>query len=432
MKNLLYGVLALVASAAFASTTPDKFVTVRPDGNFYCADTLYTYVGTNLWYGAILGSEGTGGDRSRLCRELDTLQSLGINNLRVMVGAEGRDSLPCHIMPVLQTAPGVYNDTLLMGLDYLLYQLEQRDMKAVLYLNNAWEWSGGYGAYLEWAGYSPAPVPAIDGYRPYCEYVAQFVLSDSAKALAARHVRAIVSRTNSITGRPYTLSPAIMAWQIANEPRAFAPDSLHKEAFARWIASQAALIKSIDPNHLVSTGSEGRFGCEYDIDLWRRIHLDPNIDYGIIHLWPYNWRWADSTTLLTGLDTVRQYSLDYILPHAEMMRAAAKPLVLEEFGYPRDGMGLAPGSPTEARNSFYRFVLGLVGEDKPLAGCNFWGWGGLVTPASDTWRPGQPYTGDPAQEPQGLYSVFAADTATTAIIRQAARRCVSPSRARTL
>ena len=28
----------------------------------------YYYVGTNFWYGAILGSEGQGGNRERLCR----------------------------------------------------------------------------------------------------------------------------------------------------------------------------------------------------------------------------------------------------------------------------------------------------------------------------------------------------------------------------
>ena len=38
------------------------------------------------------------------------------------------------------------------GLDYLLQQMGERGMKAVLYLNNAWEWSGGYGFYLEHAG----------------------------------------------------------------------------------------------------------------------------------------------------------------------------------------------------------------------------------------------------------------------------------------
>ncbi len=42
-------------------------------------------------------------------------------------------------------------------------------------------------------------------------YAANFVRNDSAKALAAAHVRNIVGRQNTVTGRPYSQSPAIMA-----------------------------------------------------------------------------------------------------------------------------------------------------------------------------------------------------------------------------
>ena len=53
----------------------------------------YYYVGTNLWYAPILASEGQGGDRERLGRELDRLQAMGIDNLRILVGADtGSDS----------------------------------------------------------------------------------------------------------------------------------------------------------------------------------------------------------------------------------------------------------------------------------------------------------------------------------------------------
>ena len=142
------------------------FVTVR-DGQFYIGDSLYRYVGTNFWYGAILASEGRGGDRERLGRELDRLQQLGVNNLRILAGGDGEEGLASHISPTLQTAPGVYNDTLLRGLDYLIADLEKRGMKAVIYLNNAWEWSGGFSTYLEWAGAGKAVNPADAGYPDY-------------------------------------------------------------------------------------------------------------------------------------------------------------------------------------------------------------------------------------------------------------------------
>ncbi|MDE6268469.1 MAG: beta-galactosidase [Muribaculaceae bacterium] len=397
--------------------TPADFVTVK-DGQFYIGDSVYKYVGTNFWYGAILASEGRGGDRARLAKELDLLQSIGIDNLRVLVGGDGDEGIPSHIEPVLQTAPGVYNDTILDGLDYLMAELERRDMKAVLFLNNAWEWSGGYGSYLQWAGEGKAPVPSVDSWPAYMNYVSRFVTNDSAKAMALNHVKNIVSRTNRYTGKPYSESPAIMSWQVANEPRVFSEDPEAKRAFSEWIHETARTIKAIDPNHLVSTGSEGRHGCEQDMDLWNEIHSFPEIDYGIVHLWPYNWSWVHKETLTDSVGQACEFTSQYIRPHYELMAKIGKPLVLEEFGYPRDGFVFTPGSPTTGRDEFYRYVFNMIAESGMIAGCNFWGWGGYAEPQHEMWERWDPYVCDPAQEEQGLNSVFAADSTTLAIISE--------------
>ncbi len=423
MKNLLLfialGIAAICVatgcSRGDAQTDAPQFVTVR-DGEFYIGDSLYRFVGTNFWYGAILGSEKYG-DRERLARELDLLKELGLTNLRVLVGGDGAEGLESHIEPVLQTAPGVYNDTLLEGLDYFLAELEKRDMKAVLYLNNSWEWSGGYGTYLEWTGHGPAPLPK-DGYREYVDYASQFVLSDSARQLALNHVRNMVSRTNSITGKPYTESPAIMSWQIANEPRAFSREG--KRALADWLRTTARTIKEIDSNHLVSTGSEGKYGCEVDLDLWAEIHNYPEIDYANIHIWPYNWNWIrrdDPARVVEDVDSACRYTQAYIDEHFDRF-GGAKPIVLEEFGYPRDSMAIAPGSPTLGRDRYYEYVFSIIRDSGKINGSNFWGWGGLAQPAHRTWQRGDDYSGDPAQEDQGLNSVFAADSSTVAVIRR--------------
>ncbi len=50
------------------------------------------------------------------------------------------------------------------------------------------------------------------------------------------------------------------------------------------MSKAAALIKSLDPNHLVSTGSEGKWGCEMDMDLFEKIYADSNVDYLNIHI----------------------------------------------------------------------------------------------------------------------------------------------------
>ncbi len=420
-KNLIIATAAIATAVGTFScgkkarpeALPSPFVTVK-DGNFYVGDSVYNFVGTNFWYGAILASEGRGGDRERLKKELDLMQEVGIDNVRVLVGGDGPEGVPSHIIPVLQTAPGVYNDTILDGLDYLMAELEKRDMKAVLYLNNAWEWSGGYGTYLEWAGNGPTPNPAIDGYHNYMQAVAQFVMNDSAKNMSLQHARNIVGRTNRYTGKPYSESPALMTWEIANEPRAFAGDSLTKANFYDWVIETASTIHEIDPNHLVSTGSEGIMGCEGDLDLWANIHNAPEIDYAIVHLWPYNWGWVTPETAADSTDLALAKTVEYIQLHADR---TDKPIVLEEFGYPRDGMAFGIDSPVTGRDKFYKGVFDLIRESGLIAGCNFWAWGGYVNPAHETWQPWDPYTGDPAQEAQGLNSVFATDSTTLDIIK---------------
>lgn len=420
MKKLLYMlacVLGLGALSCGTKTTkqePSGFVKVE-NGEFTLDGKPYKYIGTNFWYGAILGSEGRGGDRARLLRELDSLHALGLDNLRILAGGQGDRHIPSHIEPTLETAPGVYNDTILAGLDFLLSEMEKRGMKGVIYLNNAWEWSGGYGSYLEWAGRGKAPVPSVDGWPAYNDYVKAFVMDTVARRMATDHARFMAGRTNRYTGKPYKDSPAIMSWQVANEPRSFSDEG--KPYLKSWIQETARAIKEVDPNHLVSTGSEGKHGCEQDLELWADIHAMPEIDYAIAHLWPYNWGWAHPDSLKQHVTVSCEKAKEYIGLHAAKAKQMKKPLVIEEFGYPRDNMGLAPGSPTEARDAFYDYMCGLV-ADGTISGLNFWGWGGEAKPKHAVWEPGDDYTGDPAQEDQGLNSIFQADKSTLNVIKK--------------
>lgn len=410
--------LAAGAATVLSVCGATPYISINSDGQFINGDSLYRFVGTNFWYGPILASEGEGGDYARLTVELDSLQALGIDNLRILAGAEGPEGLPHHISPALQTAPGVYNDTLLTGLDRFMAELERRDMKAVIYLTNAWEWSGGYGSYLQWSGKGTSPVPGIDGYRKYVEHVSQFVLCDSARRMAVEHAGFMASRTNSVTGRPYAESPAIMAWQICNEPRAFSDAG--KEAMLCWIADMARVIKAADPNHLVSTGSEGKYGCETDIELWTRIHTLSDIDYAVIHLWPTNWGWASRDSVEAHVDRACHLSDNYIDEHLQAISASHKPLVIEEFGYPRDGFLFAPGTPVTARDTYYRHLLDRYINDTRIAGLNFWGWNGTGRATDRMWHPGDDYLCDPAHEPQGMYGIFDTDASTLEIIRHTA------------
>lgn len=413
----------LMMLAALSLSAKKGFVQVK-DGHFVRDGIPYYYVGTNFWYGAILGSEGQGGNRARLCKELDRMRAMGIDNLRILVGSDGQRGIKTKVEPTLQEAPGVYNDTILAGLDYLLMEMGKRRMVAVLYLNNSWEWSGGYGYYLEQAGEGKAPRPDEDGYPAFMKFVARYATCEKAHQLFYDYVRFILSRTNRYTGLKYTDDPAIMSWQIGNEPRAFSTEAL--PAFKKWLAEASALIRSLDANHLVSIGSEGSWGCENDYGVYERICADKNIDYCNIHLWPYNWGWARADHLVEDLAVSCRNTKDYIDRHLAICARLSKPLVMEEFGYPRDGFSFSLSSTTEGRDGYYKYVFSLVGDNAEkggyFAGCNFWGWGGFAKPRHEQWEVGDDYTGDPAQEAQGLNSVFVTDTTTLQVVKMEVER----------
>ncbi len=400
-------ILGFVLALSFQACTPSSpFFTVK-DGRFERAGKPCRYIGTNFWYGPILASEGRGGNLERLAMELDTLKALGLTNLRVLVGADGPDGVFSRVEPTLQKAPGVYNDTLLRGLDRFLVELGKRDMQAVLYLNNSWEWSGGYGQYLEWATGEKALIPLVDGYWPFMQQMRKFQTSKESQALFFNHLRAIVGRTNSITGKPYREDPAIFSWQIGNEPRCFSDEPEVRDGFIGWLTESARIIKELDPNHLVSTGNEGVFGCEQDPALLERVCSIPGVDYITIHIWPYNWEWAHADRLQEDLPDAIAKTDAYIQLHHELGQRLGKPVVCEEFGFPRDGFRPEREASTTARDAYYAYIFSQVGTR--LDGCNFWGWSGFAEPVHTQWESGDPYTGDPAQEAQGLNGVYVTD-----------------------
>ena len=142
-----------------------------------------------------------------------------------------------------------------------------------------------------------------------------------------------------------------------------------------------------------------------------------------IHIWPYNWGWVDKDGIADGASTAAENTKEYIDEHLAVAKKLGKPLVLEEFGYPRDGFKFGKDAKTSGRDSYYASMFSLIEAEARakgrLAGCNFWAWGGLAEPSSEHvyWQPGDDYTGDPAQEEQGLNSVFTSDTSTLDLIR---------------
>ena len=199
----------------------------RKGHQFFLDGRPYYYIGANYWYGGVLGLEKDkkrGIDRLR--NELDFLKSKGVSNLRIMAGAEGSGLVHGveRVGPPLQTEKGKFNASVLTGLDMLLNEMDKRNMKAILFFSNNWEWSGGFLQYLRWNKLiddstfrSKLPWDAMR------DYISKFYTCDECKKDYLKQVAFIMDRTNSITGKKYISDPVIMAWELANEPRPMRP-----------------------------------------------------------------------------------------------------------------------------------------------------------------------------------------------------------------
>lgn len=408
----------------FLTPSPDP-IRVH-DGRLYEGEDLYFFVGANLWYGPYLAMDDTGGGRDRLRRELDMLAEDGVTNLRLLALAE-RSRIPWALQPSMVNGPGELNEALLVGLDVMLDEMSRRNMRAVLFLTNYWEWSGGMTSYLDWADSSSFVDPERDGWDRYMDYAGSFGANERAQTMFRENIRRLVRRVNTVNGRRYADDPTIMSWQLANEPR---PGTVSDNgnamlpAFAAWVDATARYIKSLDSLHLVSTGSEGVIGSLVSEENFLRIHRSPAIDYLTFHLWPVVWRWYDPKDPDSTAASAESLSIAYIHQHIRLACQLGKPIVMEEFGMSRDTGGYDASTPVTIRDRWFRKFFDIIEDSAaagaPIVGSNVWAWGGegRGTPPSYRYRPGDPFTGDPSHEPQGFNSVFDADTTTRAIFRE--------------
>ncbi|MFI5349381.1 MAG: cellulase family glycosylhydrolase [Elusimicrobiota bacterium] len=422
--------IALLALAACLGSPParagDAFVTVSSAG-FRLEGRPYHFVGANLWYAMNLGAPGPGGDRKRLRRELDRLKALGVDNLRVVGLSEGPDGSPWRMAPAAQNDPGVLDEDLMRGLDFALVEMGKRGQKAVIVLNNFWPWSGGMAQYLAWDGRGPIPYPppaAGGDWAVYQKFTAAFYSDPAAMAASRRAIAALVGRRNTVNGRHYADDPAIMSWELANEPRGDA----QANAFNDWIDATARFVKSLDRRHLVTTGCEGDTARPVENGLdFARNHSSSAVDYATIHVWPQNWEWYDPARSTSTYPAALERARAYLRSHFDRARALGKPLVVEEFGLARDGGTYDPAARTTARDGFFSALFEeayrSAAAGGPVAGVAFWAWAGegRAPRPGAAWKAGDPWIGDPPHEFQGWYSVYDKDAGTAAVIARWAR-----------
>ena len=419
----------------------NEFIRVE-NGKFILNQKPYKFTGMNYWYGMNLGATPQG--QERLIRELDFLHSKSLVNLRVMGSTQKDSSNPNTLSPALEESPGEYASDLLQGLDFLLSEMGKRGMKAVICLNNFWDWSGGFSAYLKWAGVGNGEGEDIVGESnipqdsnthnthnihnipipPIPPPLHSFYSNKKAMKYFRDTIGVLVNRRNSVSGVEYKKDPTIMSWEICNEPRLFwggaegivvQPEVLQciKHDYINFLHSTAEYIHKEDNNHLVCTGTEGTVADPYLSE-----SLDsPYIHYSTVHLWVQNWGWYDPQ-VIGSLEGGKLRAGIYLEANLGVALDLCKPLVLEEFGIGRDGGEYGYGSSVEVRNSFFRWILEFVKGREGFSGSNAWAFAGEGRAREDggRWVQGDMLLGDPPHEPQGWYSIYTADSDTIMLL----------------
>ncbi|MBI4910864.1 MAG: cellulase family glycosylhydrolase [Acidobacteria bacterium] len=232
----------------------------------------------------------------------------------------------------------------LQRLDACIADAETHGIKLILPLVNHWGDFGGMPRYLEWLGLPPNTV--------------EFYRAPLARSAYRNWIRTLLTRRNTRTGRLYLDEPAVMAWELANEPRCPGDHQLLLD----WVGEMSEYIQSLDTNHLVACGDEGFFrrGFTFD-DLYDGSHgVDceailrlGSVDFGTYHMYPDHW------------GRPNDFGQRWIADHCAAGRRAVKPVLLEEYGV----------KDAAARNAVIALWLAAV-EDERGAGDLLWMLGG--------------------------------------------------------
>ncbi len=157
----------------------------------------------------------------------------------------------------------------LVALDRVIAEADAHGVRLVLALVNHWPDYGGAPAVLRMV----APDEALP--------VTAFYTDARAIDAQAAYVRAILTRTNTITAERYADARAIFAWELANEPRC---EGCDPAVLARWARRMSDAVREAGATQPIAWGGVGyvsAHGEEFD-----RIAAEGGVDVMTLHLYP--------------------------------------------------------------------------------------------------------------------------------------------------
>ncbi len=341
-----------VASATSPATpenaTSSKFVEVS--GTTFTLDGKpFAFQGTNFYRLSLRDLKFTPSEVDDI---MTKLSSGGLKVLRVWgFGCETPSTWTAEMLqgnssaslgPAILDQHGQINESALSYLDLVVAQAAKHNLKLIIPFVN---FEPQYCGMAWWVKVHGDPGESRQAF--YCN---QKVINAYKS-----YVETILNRKNTVSGIMYKDDPAIMDIEVANEPHttdlyesggagpidaACKPfvDGKPGTLVNHWLGEITTFVRSIDHNHLISTGEEGYrvrggdgrkntwvFDGSKGVDFDRNIAL-PNVSFATTHLYPDNWNVASSEFQSWFVPQVIQ-------DRAKIAHAAGKPIIIEETGY---------------------------------------------------------------------------------------------------
>lgn len=274
-------------------------------------------------------------DPSVVNRAMDAFEDAGVNVIRMWGFYDGQPQYNGDI--TLQPDAGVYSEENLKKLDNVIAKSQEHGVRVILTLINYWDQLGGIRQYNTWAGNPDGGMPA-------------FINGEQQQKWFKDYISMLLNRVNTVTGVAYKDDPAIFAWEIMNEGR---NRGQNPQIIRDWYQDIAQYIKSIDKNHMVSTGEEGfdeGTPAQYSKDQYSNTYIlraqegtsyvmnteIPEIDYGTAHWYPADWGWYLNSWDLNSSATQNLLNAQdaWLKDHIDIAENVGKPFLMGEYGFP--------------------------------------------------------------------------------------------------
>ncbi|EKM61170.1 glycoside hydrolase family 5 protein [Phanerochaete carnosa HHB-10118-sp] len=336
---LLAAVSGVAASPTTKRSAPPGFVTTKGT-QFELDGEPFAFVGANSYWLPLLLTQ------SDVESTFQTMSQAGVKVLRTwgfnaingseLAGAKESGLTYYQIWNSSSFALNAGSQGL-ERLDNVIETAGKHGIKVIVAFSNNWVGYGGSDLYIQWM----APGSTTHDV---------FFKNPSIITAYQSYVRTIVER--------YKDSPNIFAWELLNEARCSSDTypsgpsctpASGAETLLGWYKEQSDFVRSLDPDHLITTGGEGHFFWTHPRTYWfngqlvsdynwngqagedfdRNLALS-NIDFATYHMYPQSW--YPELDFPGSNFSIANWGLQWINDHINAGNRADKPIVLEEFG----------------------------------------------------------------------------------------------------